>query len=300
MSRKALGRGLDALIPGAGEDAGPASEVEPKARRPGDAGVVTRIQIKAIKPNPLQPRQDFNREALEELAESIKQKGVIQPVLIRSTEEGYELVAGERRLRASKLAGLRTIPAIVYEVETDEDMLELSLIENVQREDLNAIDMALAFRRLADDCSLTQEQISERVGKSRAAVTNKMRLLGLPAEVQKKIRQGELSEGHARAILALPTKKQQIEIARKTIRRGLSVRDVERLVRRLTDEDVGEKKKEKKELTPRLQAILEEMQRALGTKIIITGSEKKGTLRIEYYSSDDLTRICDRLDVKLD
>ena len=300
MSRKALGRGLDALIPGAGEDAGPASEVETKGRRPGDAGVVTRIQIKSVKPNPFQPRQDFDREALEELAESIRQKGVIQPVLVRTSEEGYQLVAGERRLRAAKLAGLTTIPAIVYEVETDEDMLELSIIENVQREDLNAIDTALAYRRLAEDCSLTQEQISERVGKSRAAVTNKIRLLGLPAEIQKKVRQSELSEGHARALLALPTKKQQIDLSRRAVRRGLSVRDVERIVRKLADGDGGGTKKEKKELTPRLQAILEEMQRALGTKITLTGSEKAGTLRIEYYSPDDLTRICDRLDVKLD
>ncbi|MFC1500816.1 ParB/RepB/Spo0J family partition protein, partial [Candidatus Zixiibacteriota bacterium] len=227
MSRKALGKGLDALIPGAGEDAGPASEVETKARRPGDAGVVTKIQIKTITPNPFQPRQDFDREALEELAESIRQKGVIQPVLVRTAEDGYQLVAGERRLRAAKLAGLTSIPAIVYEVETDEDMLELSIIENVQREDLNAIDTALAYRRLAEDCSLTQEQISERVGKSRAAVTNKIRLLGLPSEVQKKVRSGELSEGHARALLGLPMKKQQVDLSRRVIRQGLSVRDVE-------------------------------------------------------------------------
>ena len=179
-------------------------------------------------------------------------------------------------------------------------MLELSIIENVQREDLNAIDTALAYQRLAEDCSLTQEQISERVGKSRVAVTNKIRLLGLPSEVQKKVRAGELSEGHARALLGLPTKKQQVDLARRVIRQGLSVRDIERLVKRLAEDEGGEKKKDRKELTPRLQAILEEMQRALGTKITITGSEKKGTLRIEYYSSDDLTRICDRLDVKLD
>jgi len=299
MSRKALGKGLDALIPGAGEDAEPASGVGTEARRPGNAGVVTRIQIRSIEPNPLQPRKDFDRESLEELADSIRQKGVLQPILVRAAGEGYELVAGERRLRAAKLAGLKSIPAIVYVVETDADMLELSIIENVQREDLNAIDTALAYRKLVDDCELTQEQVSERVGKSRAAVTNKMRLLGLPAEVQKKVRAGDLSEGHARALLGLPTRKEQVDLARRVISQGLSVRDVERLVKRFIGED-GREKQVKKELSPRLQAILEEMQRALGTKITLTGSEKKGSLKIDYYSPDDLTRICDRLDIKLD
>ena len=299
MSRKALGKGLDALIPGAGEDAEPASGVGTEARRPGNAGVVTRIQIRSIEPNPLQPRKDFDRESLEELADSIRQKGVLQPILVRAAGEGYELVAGERRLRAAKLAGLKSIPAIVYVVETDADMLELSIIENVQREDLNAIDTALAYRKLVDDCSLTQEQVSERIGKSRAAVTNKMRLLGLPAEVQKKVRAGDLSEGHARALLGLPTRKEQVDLARRVISQGLSVRDVERLVKRFIGED-GREKQVKKELSPRLQAILEEMQRALGTKITLTGSEKKGSLKIDYYSPDDLTRICDRLDIKLD
>ncbi len=301
MSRKALGKGLDALIPGAGDDAESASGVGTEARRPGNAGVVTRIQIKSIKPNPLQPRKDFDRESLEELAESIRQKGVLQPILVRAAGEGYELVAGERRLRASKLAGLKSIPAIVYVVESEADMLEISIIENVQREDLNAIDTALAYRKLVDDCSLTQEDVAERVGKSRAAVTNKMRLLGLPAEVQKRVRAGDLSEGHARALLGLSTKKEQAELARRVIGKGLSVRDVERMVRRITGEDNGERKKKGgRELSPRLQAILEEMQRALGTKITLTGSEKKGSLKIEYYSPDDLTRICDRLDIELD
>jgi ParB family chromosome partitioning protein len=263
--------------------------------------VVTRIQIKTIKPNPLQPRKDFDRESIEELAESIRQKGVLQPVLVRAAGEGYELVAGERRLRAAKLAGLKVIPAIVYAVESDADMLELSIIENVQREDLNPIDTAMAYQMLVADCSLTQEQVSERVGKSRVAVTNKLRLLSLPAEVQKKLRAGDLSEGHARALLGLSTKKEQVELSRKVIGKGLSVREVERLVRQLTEQrGRGREKKEKGELSPRLRAIVEEMQRSLGTRITLTGSEKKGALRIEYYSPDDLTRICDRLDINLD
>lgn len=301
MPRKALGRGLDALIPGLGDEAPEAARDRSKPGHPGDAGAIAKIRLSEISPNPYQPRQDFDRELLEELAASIKQKGVLQPVLLRSAEEGYELVAGERRLRAAKLAGLKTIPAIIYEVDSEEDMLELSLIENVQREDLNSMDTAMAYLRLTEECSLTQEQVAERVGKSRSAVANTLRLLGLPKEVQRAVRSNELSEGHARALLALPTKKQQAELARRVIKRGLSVRDVERLVRQLVEgRGGGVGKKEKKELSPRLQAILEEMQRALGTKVSLTGSEKKGILKIEYYSSDDLTRICDRLDINLD
>ncbi len=301
MPRKALGRGLDALIPGLGDEAPEAARDRSKPGQPGDAGTIAKIRLSEISPNPYQPRQDFDRESLEELAASIKQKGVLQPVLLRSAEEGYELVAGERRLRAAKLAGLKTIPAIIYEVDSVGDMLELSLIENVQREDLNSMDTAMAYLRLTEECSLTQEQVAERVGKSRSAVANTLRLLGLPKEVQRAVRSNELSEGHARALLALPTKKQQAELARRAIKRGLSVRDVERLVRQLVEgRESGVGKKGKKDLSPRLQAILEEMQRALGTKVSLTGSEKKGILKIEYYSSDDLTRICDRLDVNLD
>lgn len=298
MARKALGKGLDALIPGAGDGAASAAGAGSKPGRPGEAGTVAKIRLTAIKPNPYQPRQDFDRELLEELAASIRQKGVLQPVLLRSTEDGYELVVGERRFRAAKLAGLKTIPAIVYDVETTEDMLELSLIENVQREDLNAMDTAKAYQRLAKECDLTQEQIAERVGKSRTSVANTLRLLGLPAEVQKAVRAGDLSEGHARALLGLATKKQQVDLARRAVRQQLSVRDIERLVRQMVEGKPG--RKVEKELTPRLQAVLEEMQRALGTKVTLTGSEKKGTLRIEYYTSDDLTRICDRLEISLD
>lgn len=299
MARKALGKGLDALIPGAGDELSAAGEgIGPG--RPGESGSVLKVRLSRIKPNPYQPRREFDREALEELAASIKQKGVLQPVLLRPAEKGYELVAGERRYRATKLAGLKTIPAIVYDVESEEEMLELSLIENVQREDLNAMDTAEAFKRLSEDCDLTQEQIAERVGKSRTAITNTMRLLTLPGEVQKLIREDKLSEGHGRALLGLPTRKQQVELARRAAKNHLSVRDVERMVRRITEEKEEGGKQGSTRLTPRLQALVEEMQRALGTRVAIAGSEKKGMVKIEYYSSDDLTRICDRLDVNLD
>ncbi len=299
MARKALGKGLDALIPGAGDEPAAAAGEGTGPGRPGESGSVRKIRLSRIKPNPYQPRREFDREALEELAASIRQKGVLQPVLLRPAENGYELVAGERRHRAARLAGLKTIPAIVYDVESEEEMLEFSLIENVQREDLNAIDMAEAYKRLSEDCDLTQEQIAERVGKSRTTVANTMRILTLPGEVQKLIREDKLSEGHGRALLGLPTKKQQVELARRAVKNQLSVRDVERMVRRITEEKEGGGKQDRTRLTPRLQALVEEMQRALGTKVAIAGSEKKGTVKIDYYSSDDLTRICDRLDVGL-
>ena len=298
--RKALGKGLDALIPGAADAISSAAGEGARPSRPGQAGTVRKVRLSDIKPNPYQPRQEFERQALEELAASIKQKGVLQPVLLRPADEGYEIVAGERRYRAAKLAGLKTISAIIYDVDSEEEMLELSLIENVQREDLNAIDAAHAFLRLSEECGLKQEQIAERVGKSRVAVANTMRLLSLPNEVQKLIRAEELSEGHGRALLGLPTKKQQTDLARRAARRQLSVRDVERLVRRMTEEKGKDGKGKRSELSPRLNALVEEMQRALGTKVAITGSEKKGTVKIEYYSSDDLTRICDRMDIELD
>ena len=299
MARKALGKGLDALIPGAGDELSASGEGTGPGR-PGESGSVLKIRLSRIRPNPYQPRREFDREALEELAASIKQKGVLQPVLLRPAEKGYELVAGERRYRAAKLANLKTIPAIVYDVESEEEMLELSLIENVQREDLNAMDTAEAYKRLSDDCDLTQEQIAERVGKSRTALANTMRILTLPGEVQKLIREDKLSEGHGRALLGLPTRKQQVELARRAAKNQLSVRDVERMVRRITEKKEGDGKLGSTRLTPRLQALVEEMQRALGTRVAIAGSEKKGTVKIDYYSSDDLTRICDRLDVNLD
>lgn len=310
MARKALGKGLDALIPGAGGDESSSSAAARKSKpgRPGQAGTVTKVRLSLIRPNPFQPRQEFEREGLEELADSIRQKGVLQPVLLRALpeeegEEGYQLVAGERRLRAAEIAGLKTIPAIVYEVDSDEEMLELALVENVQRENLNAMDTAGAYRRLADDCGLTQEQIAERVGKSRTAVANTLRLLTLPEKVQQAVKDEKISEGHARALLGLDGKGARLALLKKIIARGLSVRVTERLVREAAGGGEGGKgrgKKQQPELSPRLQALVEEIQRALGTKVTLKGSLKKGSLKIDYYSADDLTRICDRLEIELD
>jgi ParB family chromosome partitioning protein len=300
VRRKALGRGLDALIPGAGEEVSPAAAKE-KPGRPGQAGRVTRVRLGEIRPNPNQPRRDFDPAGLEELAASIRQKGVLQPILLRpaSNGEGYELVAGERRFRAAQMAGLKTIPAILYQIESDEEMIEMALIENVQREDLNAIDTARAYRRLSEECRLTQEAIAERVGKNRTSVTNTLRLLSLPAEIQELVRADQLSEGHARALLGLSGKREQIVLARRIVGRGLSVRDIERIVRQM-NEPGGTRRSAGPKLSPLLTTIVEEMQRALGTRVTLTGSEKRGSLRIDYYSADDLTRICDRLDIEID
>lgn len=303
MARKALGKGLDALIPGAGDDEAAAAAGKEKPGRPGQAGQVTKVRLGQIRPNPFQPRKDFEPEALEELASSIKQKGVLQPVLLRPARRGagYELVAGERRFRAAQMAGLHTIPAIIYDIASEEEMLELALIENVQREDLNAIDMAEAFQQLSGEVGLTQEEIAERVGKSRTSVANTLRLLKLPREIQDSVRHGKLSEGQARPLLGLSAKGEQIKLARRIISKGLTAREVERIVGELSGRGgTASRRKPKTALTPRLQAIVEEMQRALGTKVSLRGSEKKGTLKIDYYSSDDLTRICDRLDIELD
>lgn len=304
MARKALGRGLDALIPGAGDDQTSAASRRSKPGKPGSAGSVSRVRLSEIRPNPQQPRRDFDTEALEDLAASIEQKGVLQPVLLRTSpdEEGYELVAGERRLRAAEMAGLNTIPAIVYEVDSDEEMLELALIENVQRENLNPIDTARAYLELAEGVGLTQEAIAERVGKSRTAVANTLRLLALPEKVQEMVRQGALSEGHGRALLGLETSGEQSALAKRIVAKDLSVRDTERLVRESagSGEKKGRKGRGTLPLSPRMQEIQEELQRALGTKVTITGSEKKGRVQIVYYSVDDLTRICDRLDISLD
>ncbi|MFO7769087.1 MAG: ParB/RepB/Spo0J family partition protein [bacterium] len=309
MARKALGKGLDALIPGAGGDESSSSAAARKSKpgRPGQAGTVTKVRLGRIRPNPFQPRQDFAREGLEELADSIREKGVLQPVLLRAVEdeegeEAYQLVAGERRLRAAEIAGLKSIPAIVYEVDSDEEMLELALVENVQRENLNAMDTARAYRRLADDCGLTQEQIAERVGKSRTSVANTLRLLSLPEQVRQAVKDEKITEGHARALLGLGSSGARITLLKKIIARGLSVRATEKLVREAAADDEGEgpRKRGQKELPPRLQALVEEFQRALGTRVTLKGSVKKGSLKIDYYSADDLTRICDRLDISLD
>ena len=239
----------------------------------------------------MQPRVVFQPERLEELAASIRANGIIQPLIVRRHDGQFQLVAGERRWRAAKLAGLREVPVVVQEI-ADPLLLEIALIENIQREDLNAIETARAYERLGRDLGLSQEEIGRRTGKDRTSITNALRLLKLPPEVQLLLAEHRLSMGHARAILGLPTAAQQIEVAEKTAAQGLSVRQVEALVQVLTSDHGRTDSKKEKPLDPNVRAAVEEMERTLGTRVrIVELSEQRGRIEIEYYSQTDLDRL---------
>ncbi|MXY50235.1 MAG: ParB/RepB/Spo0J family partition protein [Gemmatimonadetes bacterium] len=284
-ARKALGRGLEALIPDLPDD------------QEGRQSVL-QVPIDRISANPYQPRQSFDQARLDELARSILEKGVIQPVTVRrkNGQEEYELIAGERRLRAARQTGYQTIPAIVMAVSSPEEMMELSLIENIQRDDLNPIHEARAYLRLQEECHLTQEEVATRVGKNRTTVANTLRLLKLPAEVQKCLLADEITMGHARALLGLENRTEQAELCKQVVKKGLSVRKVEELVKKRFEE--------KRESTPArkphdVAAAESIMQRILGTKVNINRRQHKGKIEIEFYSTDDLNRILELLKVRL-
>ncbi len=281
--RKALGRGLSALLPERPQS--------PSAAAPAPGGAVAEIPVDSISPNPLQPRTVFEPEKLAELAQSIRANGIIQPLIVRrSGPDRYELVAGERRWRAAKMAGLDTVPAVVQDL-ADERLLEITLIENIQREDLNPIEIAQAFDRMGRELRLSHEEIGRRTGKDRSTVTNMLRLLRLPDEVQILLAERRLSTGHARALLALPTAEDQIELAQKAVQQGLSVRQVERLVQKQT-QPPEEKGNEKPRQDPNVRAAAEEMERVLGTRVrIVEKSSQRGRIEIEYYSQEELDRI---------
>ena len=284
-ARKALGRGLEALFPDLPDD------------QEGRQSVL-QVPIDRISANPYQPRQSFDQARLDELARSILEKGVIQPVTVRrkNGQEEYELIAGERRLRAARQTGYQTIPAIVMAVSSPEEMMELSLIENIQRDDLNPIHEARAYLRLQEECHLTQEEVATRVGKNRTTVANTLRLLKLPAEVQKCLLADEITMGHARALLGLENRTEQAELCKQVVKKGLSVRKVEELVKKRFEE--------KRESTPArkphdVAAAESIMQRILGTKVNINRRQHKGKIEIEFYSTDDLNRILELLKVRL-
>jgi len=283
-----LGRGLSSLLP-ARMAPGPA--VEP-GNIPKSLNALT-IATDAIKPNPVQPRTVFRPDRLEELAASIRANGIIQPLIVRRVGEGYQIVAGERRWRAAGMAGLTEVPVIVQDI-ADPKMLELALIENIQREDLNPIETAWAYDRLGRELGLTQEQIGERTGKDRSSVTNMIRLLRLPEEVQLLLAEHRLAMGHARAILALDSAEEQIQMAEKASAQGLSVRQVEALVQEATSGDpkhAGKGKREKAQ-DPNVAAAVSELERALGTRVkIVELSEQRGRIEIEYYSQEELDRL---------
>lgn len=286
--RKALGKGLSALLPGRGSGQGAATAA---VAAPSLATPPTKLPIDAIHPNPMQPRVVFQPDRLEELATSIRANGVIQPLIVRRHEDQYQLIAGERRWRAAKLAGLQEVPVVMQEV-ADPLLLELALIENIQREDLNAIETAHAYERLGRELGLSQEEIGRRTGKDRTSITNALRLLKLPTEVQLLLAEHRLSMGHARAVLGLPTAEQQIEVAEKAAAQGLSVRQVEALVQDLTSDRPRTGHKKEAVVDPNVRAAVEELERSLGTRVrIVELSEQRGRIEIEYFSQAELDRL---------
>lgn len=288
--RQALGKGLGALIPGADDE--PFVADAPDAGH--DGPIVIEIPVGEVEPNPHQPRERFDDDTVEELARSIKEKGLLQPVSVRRFGSGYQLVAGERRLRASKVAGRETIPAIVFDVTSDQEMMELSLIENVQREDLNPIEEAKAYRALIDDCFLTQEEVASRVGKDRSSVANTLRLLALAEEVREALEADKISMGHARALLGLEDSRRQVALCRDTISKGLSVRRVEALVRASKTETAIPKLRPPTK-DPQVASVEEDLRQRFGTGVSIRKQGNKGKIEIEFYSMDDLERVLELL-----
>ena len=286
MAKKfTLGKGLSALIP---EESGELIE---------ESGKIL-VSINKIKSDEDQPRKSFDSEKIAELAESIKIHGIIQPLILRKhLDDQYIIVAGERRWRAAKMAGLKEIPAIIMEL-SGRDILEVSLIENIQREDLNPIEEALAYRKLLTEFSITQEELSKRIGKSRVTITNTMRLTNLDERVQQYIIESIITEGHGRALLAVNDKQKQYEVAQKVIDEKLSVRELERLIKKINDESERNNPLEcNNELNPYYKEIKNQLQNFFGTKVNIANKKNKGKIEIEYYSEEDLQRILDIMNI---
>lgn len=294
VKKSALGRGLGALITDAAEDPKPRVQA---------VSAIQELQLEDIRPNPFQPRTEFDEEALNELAASIKSIGIVQPITVRTVEEGkYEIIAGERRFRASKIAGLTTIPAYIRKTE-DESLLELALIENIQREDLNAIEVAISYQRLLDECSLTQDALSDRVGKKRATIANYLRLLKLPAQIQLAIRDKKISMGHARAIINIEDPDTQFMIFEQILKYDFSVRKVEEIVRELAnprpekpETDAPQAGKQKNGLGDYIE-LQKHLSRRFDTKVELKRNEAgKGKIVISFKSDEELEKIIELLD----
>jgi len=282
--RKALGKGLSALLPRKPVPIPP----HPPAEHVAPGPRVASVAIVQIEPNPLQPRTIFDPGRLQELANSIQTHGVIQPILVRRKDSHFELIAGERRLRAAKLAGLSNVPAIVQDY-ADDRVLEIALIENIQREDLNPIETAQALERLAREMNLSHEEIANRTGKDRTTITNMIRLLRLPSDVQLLVAERRLSMGHARAILGLAKPEHQTQLAEKAAAQGFSVRQVERLVKKINE---PREPSETPLQDPNIRAAVAELESALGTRVrIVEKSDQRGRIEIEYYTQEDLHRV---------
>ncbi len=278
MERKALGKGISALIP----------EREQEARES-----IIYAKTSQIKPNPFQPREDFDLQSIEELAQSIKEKGVIQPLLVRRKGDNYELIAGERRLRAANSLNIKEIPIIIKDV-TDKDSLELALIENIQRQGLNPIEEAHAYQYLIDKFDVTQEKISEGLGKARASVANILRLLKLPQEIQQEIKKGRISFAHGRVLLETEDVNQQRRLAHEIISKDLSVRELENLIKAHRPRSIKNKLRQASK-EPLVAVLEEELQHVLATKVKIVKRKKRGHIYIEFYSQEDLERIVNKV-----
>lgn len=294
-NKQALGKGIRALLNNIDDElSATPGKISAVA---GAATVGLRVPIEHITPNPMQPRRDFDDEALRELADSIKMHDIIQPVTVTKLANGkFQLISGERRWRASKLAGMKDIPAYVRTAE-DNGLLELALLENLQREDLNAIEVAMSYRRLMDECDLTQEGVADRMNKDRTTVTNYLRLLKLPPDIQKSVRDGVLSMGHARAIIGLDAVDQQLYAFREVREKGLSVRQTEALVKSLSEEKgVASGKKKPLKLPPAYKRIEDNMASHFATKVKLDRKKNgSGTLVIEFYNDEDLERIMEAM-----
>ncbi len=300
--KNALGKGIRALLDNIDDEIKTTGEGVPAVSGQGQNSnhTTARIPLDQIEVNPKQPRRDFDEAALKELAESIKLHDIIQPVTVIKTNQGkYQLISGERRLRASKIAGLKDIPAYVRTADSQE-MLEMALLENLQREDLNAIEIAISYRQLMDECGLTQEQVAERMKKERSTVANYLRLLKLPPDIQKAVRDGSLSMGHARAIISLDHVDQQLYVFRETIQRGLSVRQVEQMVKDMATEKPAAASAAKSstpaKLPPAYKRIEDNMASHFSTKVKLDRKKTgKGNIVIEFYNDEDLERIMDKM-----
>ncbi|MBI4706759.1 MAG: ParB/RepB/Spo0J family partition protein [Candidatus Omnitrophica bacterium] len=274
MERRSLGKGINALIPEA---------------QIGHKSGALNVQTGQIKPNPFQPRVEFDQESIEELAQSVKEKGVIQPLIVRQKGDYYELIAGERRLRAAQRLGLTEVPVVIKDVG-DQDSLEIALIENVQREDLNAIEEAHAYKFLIEKYQLTQERIGEILGKARVSITNTLRLLSLPMEIQNEMKSGRLMFAHGRALLELTDENQQRRLAQEVISKSLSVRELENIIKRQRTR-IKRNRVAAFVVDPYVAVMEEELQHALATKVRVVKRKKRGHIQIEFYSQEDLERI---------
>lgn len=286
MARKrGLGQGLSALI---------SDDLEEQIVLDNKKDVM-KVKLSHVEPNPNQPRKQFDEDGLQELAESIKRFGVLQPLVVVKRDKFYEIIAGERRWRASKLAGLKEVPVIVKNFQPEE-IVEVSLIENIQRENLNPIEEATAYKRLIDEFGLKQDEIAEKVSKSRSAITNTLRLLQLDERVREMVIEEKLTNGHARALIAIKDQQQQFETAQLVFDRDLNVRETEQLIKKMLAETPDKQPKKKKTQDPIIQALQKNIEEILGTKVTINAKKNKGRIEIEYFSNKELERLCDLLD----